>query len=59
MTSVSMYIAPKVKINGEVATPKNFNIWLSKNGGYSGCGYVWTPLDKWYGIKFLGFTTSI
>lgn len=47
ITSVAMALNYKnVTISGAATTPKNFNVWLKGNGGYSGDLIVWGAVPK-------------
>jgi len=41
------------KINGQDATPKNFNHFLNTNGGYQGNLYIWGSVAR-YGLRYQG-----
>ena len=54
MSSMAMFMQPKVSIAGASITPKNLNAWLKKNGGYaSGNLFVWGSVGK-LGLSYVG-----
>ena len=54
MSSMAMYMSPKVKIGGATITPGNLNAWLKVNGGYaSGNLFVWGSVGK-LGLSYVG-----
>jgi len=46
------------RIDGQVVTPKNFNQFLLRNGGYSGNLFIWGSVSR-YGFRYLGQPTAI
>lgn len=40
-----------LKTNGVAADPGQLNSWLKNNGGYSGCGVLWSSIDHYPGSK--------
>ena len=58
MSSMAMFMSPKVKISAATITPKNLNSWLKVNGGYaSGNLFVWGSVAK-LGLSYVGKTTD-